>query len=59
MHGKRITLRSAKWRATRQEQHQSLGLVLLHGRSRRHGQREPQLQNGRHGGPALDETLEC
>ena len=27
MHGKRITLRSAKWGVTKQEQHQSLGLA--------------------------------
>jgi hypothetical protein len=27
MHGKRVTLRSAKWRETKQEQHQSLGLA--------------------------------
>lgn len=58
MHGKRNTLRSAKWGGTKQRQHGKCEASPLHdsGRktlsARRHGQNAR-----RHGGPALDETL--
>lgn len=57
MHGKRITLRSAKWGVTKQEQHHGLGASLLHDKGQRHGQPKRHHHRGRPDGPALAKTL--